>query len=203
MALRHETDVSLADWFARGGDDWWQLCTIGPSGFAAYARVLLSVEQGEVEHDPTEHVFRTLCSVLARHTSTADDCFFGLWEGLGEINASLMTQFVEGGESRSWTVPPAFGRAVMGGPKVVIPNRSYLQFRGPLDDVGRWPVPDEGWLVEPSLVWPADHAWFAATDTDLVWTGVGGSEELIRELLDTPGLVVRRARPTDPPDPDD
>jgi hypothetical protein len=39
-----------------------------------------------------------------------------------------------------------------------------------------------------SLWWPADRAWFVATDIDLVTTYVGGSTACIRDLLAHPGL---------------
>jgi hypothetical protein len=32
------------------------------------------------------------------------------------------------------------------------------------------------------LVWPNDHAWFLATDTDLDFTSVGGSQSLMADL---------------------
>ncbi len=39
-----------------------------------------------------------------------------------------------------------------------------------------------------SLWWPADRAWFVATDIDLVTTFVGGSAGCIDDLLAAPGL---------------
>jgi hypothetical protein len=39
-----------------------------------------------------------------------------------------------------------------------------------------------------SLWWPADRAWFVATDIDLVTTFVGGSAACVRDVLDHPLL---------------
>jgi hypothetical protein len=41
-------------------------------------------------------------------------------------------------------------------------------------------------------MWPADHAWFVATEIDHPWTGIGGSEALIQDLLDADRLNVTR-----------
>jgi hypothetical protein len=37
-------------------------------------------------------------------------------------------------------------------------------------------------------MWPADHAWFVATEIDLPWTGIGGTAELMNDLLAASGL---------------
>ncbi len=42
----------------------------------------------------------------------------------------------------------------------------------------------------PNLIWPEDRAWFVASEVDLDSTLVGGSRELIDELLAAPGLEV-------------
>jgi hypothetical protein len=70
------------------------------------------------------------------------------------------------------------------GPKIRIPHRDYFLFRGPLQDAGRWPSRGDARINSPNLVWPADRSFFVATDTDIPWTGVGGSVDLIMELLD-------------------
>lgn len=103
-----------------------------------------------------------LCDVLGRNTTTPDDCYFGLWEGYGWIP--------------NGAVP---------GARLEVPNRSYLLFRGPLSRVGKigyWVGP-HFYRQTPELLWPADRSWFVAGDTDLDLTYLGGSTELIRELL--------------------
>lgn len=45
-------------------------------------------------------------------------------------------------------------------------------------------------------MWPADDAWFVATEIDNAWTGIGGSAAQAAELLEQPDLDVRRLDPT-------
>ena len=119
----------------------------------------------------------TLCDVLAVHTRTPDDCFIGVWEGYG------------------WPVQEWAGPDVLD-----LENRSYLVRRGPLAlalEVGWRPFPDRLLVEPPSLVWPADRAWFVASDTDLDSTYLGGSAALIEALLEHSGLEVWPVAATD------
>ena len=193
MALAHEPDVSHAAWLTDRIEPWEQLCAWGPPVFAAAARLFHGdpgdpPDPGELmnlEGDLDDDQLRTLVEVLARHTTTRGDCFFGLWDGFGDI---------EGG------TPPGFAAAARAAPRVRIPGRTYLLFRGPLADAGVWGAAEltPGWprrINSPNLMWPADHAWFVATEIDLPWTGVGGSEALVADLLAEPGLDAERAEP--------
>ena len=88
-------------------------------------------------------------------------------------------------------------------PKVVVPNRAYWLFRGPLAEVGTW-VTAQGWpgtqcrldKAEPAFVWPVDHAWCVAMDVDPHWAGIGGTPALISELITDQRLDVVPADPT-------
>lgn len=51
-------------------------------------------------------------------------------------------------------------------------------------------VAGRGWVLSPSIVWPDDHAWVLATEIDFDSTLVGGTAELIDELIQKPGLEV-------------
>ena len=223
MPLRHEPDVSHAAWFTDTGDAWTRLCSIGPSGFARYARLFHPPRPGDDLTDP-EHlqdleghldddVLQTLVGVLARHTSSPEDCFFGLWDGFGDIHGSPSVGMLQaepphrGLFRRSRpapTIPPAYPPEVIAGPRVRIPARDYLLFRGPLNMAGDW---DSAHLVpgtprrlnSPNLIWPADHAWFVATEIDLPWTGIGGSTALIEDLFSAQGLDVEDVEPRDDP----
>ncbi len=103
-----------------------------------------------------------LFGVLTAHTTTPGDCFIGVWDGYG------------------WPVE------AWAGPEVLdLEQRSYLIRRGPLTlarDLG-WSS-DEGTrsAEPPSLIWPADRAWFVASDPDLDFTCVGGSAMLVQAL---------------------
>ena len=98
------------------------------------------------------------------------------------------------------TIPPAFAPDVMAGPRVSIPARDYLLFRGPLSQAGQWGAAElrpghPRLLNSPNLMWPADHSWFVASEIDLPWTGVGGSAQLIQDLMADKGLDVERVEP--------
>jgi hypothetical protein len=93
------------------------------------------------------------------------------------------------------TVAPAFPPEVLNGPRVSIPARDYLLFRGPLTQAGQWGaaelVPGRARPINsPNLIWPADHSWFVATEIDLPWTGIAGSTNLVQDLIADESLDV-------------
>jgi hypothetical protein len=111
----------------------------------------------------------TLCTLLGAHTTTADHCFVGVWDGYGWLADS------------EWSAAPA----------LVLEQRTFLVRSGPLElalAVGRQ-RPGGPFVAEPStLLWPADRTWFVASDPDLDSTYVGGSTVLIESLLHAPDL---------------
>ena len=115
-----------------------------------------------------EEVCQTLLDVLRAFTSTADRCFFGLWEGYGYIDTRLY--------------PP---KARLKGR-----GRDYLLFSGPLEAVmsfyDRKAFPF--WGDSPNVWWHEDRTWCVATDIDLLDTYLGGSEACIEAVLGHPGL---------------
>lgn len=105
-----------------------------------------------------------LCEVLAAHTRTPDDCCIGVWEGYG------------------WPVETCAGPDVLD-----LENRVYLVARGPLTlalDIGWDAFAPPRNSEPPNLLWPADRAWFVASDTDLDSTYFGGSAALVEALLE-------------------
>jgi len=127
-------------------------CAAMPWSLQSPVRVMVgSLERGALDA-VVEHVRIA--------TSTADDCWFALWEGFGDAQ---------------W--------ARDADPRLVLPNRSYLIFRGPLDGA-RVNLSDIAFSHRsPSLWWPADHAWCVATEVDHAWSYVGGSRALIDDVL--------------------
>jgi hypothetical protein len=113
-------------------------------------------------HLPTA-VARRLIRVLARHTTTPTDCFFGLWEGGGVVAVSTPT------------------------PTLALPHRSFWLVRGPIG-LAEANLADEPYEQSAHLWWPADRAWCVATDIDLMSTYVGGSAACIADLLVTDGV---------------
>ena len=154
------------------------------------------------------HLLTVLCAILAGHTSTAESCWFCLWNGYGWIHrspaASLMV-FTPSGEAASSagerSVAPDLRAEVLEGPKVSLPQREYVLFHGPLHatrELG-WTTPWRSFEPQsPNLFWPQDHAWCAASEIDLFCTLVAGSEQLAEALLADSRLEAWRVFPDDP-----
>lgn len=211
VTLRHETDVSVADWIVRdaapGGDVWTRL-TDGPPGFEAYVTVAFDgVDASPYRSDP--ELVADVTRLAAEHTTTPERCWFALWDGWGEIDGGR-TYAAMGPDrllGRMFSAPrpvegvPAFGPDVLSGPRVDLGGvRSYLLFVGAASDAGTWPArpPRPGWpadVPQASFTWPADRAWCIASDVDADAFTVGGSARLAEALLTNPGV---EARPTDP-----
>ena len=109
--------------------------------------------------------------VLACHTRTPGQCFAGLWDGYGWVAGSGQLQ---------------------------LPLRDYVVFAGDLAVFG-----EQGWqgrtgwdpIQSPNLLWPADAAWFLASEIDFDSTIIGGPAELIRDLQQAAGLEAMEVPP--------
>ncbi len=75
--------------------------------------------------------------------------------------------------------------AAIAGPRVELPNRSYLLYSGEVSDALALLVSEH---QTPNLWWPGDRSWCVATEIDLPCTYVGGSAELIDAILADPRL---------------
>jgi hypothetical protein len=109
-------------------------------------------------HLPAQ-VAQAMVRVLRRHTSTPEDCWFG-------VPAELITadaQPLQLGSNAFWLV------------------------RGPVE-LAATNMAEEPAEQSPGMWWPADRAWFVVTDPDLVTTYVGAGSACIADLLATPGL---------------
>jgi hypothetical protein len=190
MVLAHTTDTAPAAWLENSRIPWDQLVTFGPGGYEAYARLRYipdptSPGQHEADVDlPADHPLdasqaRRALSVLADFTETPDECFFCIWEGIaGNVLSAIELQ----------------------GPLVTVPHRQYVLFTGRLGDYseagdGRF----DDFDPVPSFVWPADRRWCFASDVDPHWAGIGASRAAVERLLNTSGLDVVRAVPTERP----
>ncbi|GAA2773576.1 hypothetical protein GCM10010521_59720 [Streptomyces rameus] len=116
-------------------------------------------------------VARSLLPVLARHTGTAEQCWFGLWHGYGRWD---------------WDRFPTFET----------PGRDEVLLAGRLADAVS-PVTLDEFAELPDLWWPRDRAWCLGGDVDLVSTYVGGSPELIADLLAAADLEAHPVSPDD------
>jgi len=134
-------------------------------------------------------VLAPLCDVLGQHTSTAQECYFCLWEGFGWYGATRQTFM-----GTKQITPPWLPPEVLDADRVQHPSRTYLLLTGTLatamqlaETVGQ----------SPSIFWPADRAWCVASEIDFDSTLVAGSQELITTLVDDPDLDAWRVNPTD------
>ena len=148
-------------------------------------------------------VLSALIDVLAPATG-GEDCFHALWEGWGWVDGSGVVSVVssnDGGPVEPAPVPePGVSAAVWALPRLRLPDRDYLLFRGPLRaalDVG-WQGSPSGFEPQsPSLLWPADHSWCVGTEIDFDSTLVGGPADLVDAVLTTPGLDAWPVEPDD------
>jgi len=195
MALRFEPDLHCAAWFA----DQRDVDCDGPAGFESYVRIGHSDDD---EGRLSPEMLARLVEILAGFTTTPAECHFGLWEGFGDIYGSPSVALfgISTGDALDSPPPhvsPAFPRAVMNGPRLNLGRLSYLVFSGPLAQAGDWGAADypRGWgsrtINSPNLMWPADRAWFVATEIDTTWTVVAGTRGLAAALREDPLLRAK------------
>ncbi len=156
----------------------------------------LEPETGSLDKDLLAH----LVEALGEHTSTAESCFFGIWNGM---SGGTVLTVPRGGSG----APPknkfhstddlsfAFPAEQVARPRLDLPHREYVVLAGPLEAatlIEEWISPDS-----PNLIWPEDRAWFVASEIDFDSTLVGGSEELARRILDDHRLESFRVQPGD------
>jgi hypothetical protein len=135
-----------------------------------------------------------LCDTLAGHTSTPERCWFAVWDGwgwqhpgaFGVLRSSTSSEPLSPVES----APPAW-QLDLTGPTFALPGRDYRLFGGPVaaaTRVGHWVTRE--WFIpqSPSIIWPADHSWWVATEVDADSTLVGGSRQLITDITNSPLL---------------
>ena len=187
MQLHHAADAEPATWISNLA--FPEVTGFGPPGFEAYARLRFipdPTRPGQSENDvelPEEHVgdldqARQVFAHLARRTTTAQHCYFCVWDGYPYKR-----------------LPVGPGPHVM----VHLPHRDYWLMEGPLAGLQYWErnLGEGGPWVPPAFVWPADHAWIFVSDVDPHWAGIGASRAAITELLDDPVLDIVTADPQD------
>lgn len=108
-----------------------------------------SPRKGTLESRESE----VLSKHLAHHTRTPENCWFGVWEGWGDIYPP------SGATSFRWFMRDLYllNGAVLDSP--------FVSTRG------------------ATVWWPEDQSWFVATEVDYDSTIVGGSVSAIEELL--------------------
>lgn len=141
-----------------------------------------------------------LTDLLPKFTSSAQT-FFCLWEGYGYVTGAVaaLQVFKQGAPTagaqrpRRWNLrmPVPKGRGNLPERKrVKLPHRDYLLFRGPIAKA-------QGWEDGPNLWWPDNRSWFVASEIDLPYTYVGGTQELIDAILAHPAIEALPAKLSD------
>lgn len=132
--------------------------------------------------------------MLGRHTSGSTVCWFGVWDGYGQLHGSpavaRLSSTGEGGDVAG-IAPPE----VRAGPRLRAPGREYLILRGALSSASTLQASLGG--QSPNLWWPADRTWCVSTEIDLAWTYVGGSAALVADLLADQRLEAWPAQSSD------
>jgi hypothetical protein len=85
-------------------------------------------------------------------------------------------------------------------PLVRVPHRQYYLFTGPLGRTRR-PFRFDAWDQSPSMWWPADRAWFVATEVDGYSTYVGGTAACVDAIARRPEIEAIRVDPETRTDP--
>ena len=120
---------------------------------------------------------------LARDwTTTPDRCWFCVWDGYGWDSAVRLTPAGQPAEP----VPDPLPAEVRSGPRVRLPNREYLLYTGPAEEVTAPAQLGDGLPGEDqtaNLWWPDDQAWCVASEIDLGWSYLGGPAGLIDQVL--------------------
>jgi hypothetical protein len=133
--------------------------------------------------------------VLTPHTRTPRECIYCFWAGFGiwgsdngETYYGHLTD--EQNEALNAPIRERWRRelaAIKEIPRVRLPEREHYLFTGPLSRTGR-PFMFGRWEQSPNMWWPADRAWFVATEIDSFSTYVGGSQAAIDAVLASPDL---------------
>lgn len=136
--------------------------------------------------DLRREVLQSLCGILGRHTSDPGHCFFGIWDGW-----TWTTSRSEPKDEAALDVPQRSFRSFdqVKVPRLELPGREYVLVTGPVSAAAQIREPDDhsdGGLAptSPNLMWPADRAWFLASDIDIDSTLVGGSATLIEAIIE-------------------
>jgi hypothetical protein len=136
-----------------------------------------------------------------RHTPAGARCWFALWEGWGDLaGAAMVDSFAGSGPPSSTRRAPVEWQLGLRAPRFQTPDRAYFLFTGAIDAalrIGSWPTAD--WLMprSPSLFWPDDRSWCVASEIDFDSTLLGGSPELIEDVLCRNDLEAWSVRPLD------
>ncbi|MGE5226107.1 MAG: hypothetical protein ACM3OO_04455 [Planctomycetaceae bacterium] len=130
-----------------------------------------------------------LTSILRDFTDRADDAWFMLWDGWGDLGPAI--EGIARGTIHRVPEPPDVPAQLVGSTWAF---RHYLVVRGPLDGMSSW----FDWRTQgPNYFWPDDRAWIVATEIEGFSTYVGAANDAISEVVASPFLEAFRCQLTD------
>lgn len=186
MTLRFDLAAAETAWLEAGQDprSFGSTLTVGPPGYAAYARVLSLPDpehDGQEEADLADEVFDAApseCGVvidtveLLAAGSGLDDLRFLLWDGY------------------------PYDPVLPSGDRIDLMRlRTCAMATGSLVDFRTWTASGTVHHFPPAFVWPADRSWCVAYDVDSHFAGVAGTVVAVeRVVAESKHPVVRDDR---------
>ncbi|MUK00664.1 hypothetical protein GM708_01180 [Vibrio cholerae] len=187
------SDLAAAQWIVASDERWWDLVTLGPTSFPAYARLRFIPDptySGQSEHEgarqsgalPDDALSeseqpRIAVEVLLQRANSPNEGYLLMWDGSGEDQ---------------------FPTPVLRTPRVVLPGRGYYLCKVSLPDLVSGAVEDS-WSAEtghpmpsPAFIWPSGRAWCITADVDPHWACIGADHAAIDTLLTESRLDVVR-----------
>jgi hypothetical protein len=159
-----------------------------PSGFDVYIAIDHATPDDPEPYRAPEELIARLGSIAVGHTETPASAWFGIWVGYGWTSTRTLIatnapwrdrrRIRRSEEERSARVQEQL-EAI---PRFGLPGRDYFLLAGPVESAAQI-EPAVGRPHPPDLWWPEDRAWFIATDTDLSWSYLGGTAELVGEVV--------------------
>lgn len=166
-----------------------------PAEWNAAEAVASAVGHPRVGELPIE-LFKIVADALGEFTTTPSELCFGFWNGYGGFTGQNFSRpYKEFMGMRYWGRMRANGTSVplevVNGPLIHAPSREYLLATGIAEDVSELLATHRP-SQTPNMWWPADRAWFVATEIDFAWTYIGGGSAAIEAIEATPGIEALR-----------
>jgi hypothetical protein len=141
-----------------------------------------------------------VASIARAWTSVPEDCWFCVWDGFGWNSVgehAVLTATDEPSEVVREPRRDPVPEPVRNGPRVRLPHRDYLLYKGPAGAVVATAGLAGGGQCA-NLWWPADRAWCVASEIDLQSTYVGGPRGLIDAIVADTKIEALPASTDDP-----
>jgi hypothetical protein len=125
-------------------------------------------------------LLRSMVGFFERRMDEGELCWFAMWDGNGTWWKGAHSTLTTDG-SQGDPLDDERDAVLRSTPRVHTQHRDYFLMRGPLASV--IDLYDAAGHQSPALWWPDSRAWFVSTEVDAFSTYVGGSGQMIDELL--------------------